>query len=133
MNLPLHLGVLGALEAGLIALLAGILFYGLWNWIMRRAGASIGHAIGWACVTTVLVAGGIDAWNLFYLGIVKLESPLYARLALQSIHDADSLGTRVVFEVAGAMVGVAIGWQLFSGGFREDNVPPDRRSPDGTG
>jgi len=130
MNLPLHLGLLGAMEAGLIALLAGILFYGLWSWLMRRAGASVGHAIGWAFVTAVVVAGGIDAWNLFYLGIMKLESPLYARLALQAIHDADSLGTRVVCEVAGAMVGVAIGWQLFSGGFRENSVSGESENRD---
>jgi len=122
MNLPLHLGFLGAIEAGLIALLVGILAYGLWNWLMRRVGASVGHAIGWACVTAAVVAGGIDAWNLFYLGIMKLESPLYARLALQGIHDAESLGARVVCEAAGALVGVAVGWQLFSGGFRENSV-----------
>lgn len=122
MNLPLHLGFLGAIEAGLIALLVGILSYGLWHWLMRRAGASVGHAIGWACVTAAVVAGGIDAWNLFYLGIMKLESPLYARLALQGIHDAESLGARVVCEAAGALAGVAVGWQLFSGGFREKNV-----------
>lgn len=122
MNLPLHLGFLGAIEAGLIALLVGILSYGLWSWLMLRAGASIGHAIGWACVTAAIVAGGIDAWNLFYLGIMKLESPLYARLALQGIHDAESLGARVVCEAAGALTGVAVGWQLFSGGFREKNV-----------
>ena len=133
MNLPLHLGFLGAMEAGLIALLAGILSYGLWRWLMRRAGASVGHTIGWACVTAVVVAGGIDAWNLLYLGVMKLESPLYARLALQSIHDAESLGARVVCEVAGAMAGVAVGWQLFSGGFREKNVsgnPKNRDSGD---
>jgi hypothetical protein len=122
MNLPLHLGFLGAIEAGLIALLVGILSYGLWHWLMRRAGAGVGHAIGWACVTAAAVAGGIDAWNLFYLGIMKLESPLYARLALQGIHDAESLGARVVCEAAGALTGVAVGWQLFSGGFREKIV-----------
>jgi hypothetical protein len=122
MNLPLHLGFLGALEAGLIALLVGIVCYGLWNWLMRKVGASAGHAIGWACVTAAVVAGGIDAWNLFYLGIMKLESPLYARLALQGIHDAESLGARVVCEAAGALAGVAIGWQIFSGGFREKSV-----------
>lgn len=122
MNLPLHLGFLGAIEAGLIALLVGILSYGLWSWLMRRAGASVGHAIGWACLTAMAVAGGIDAWNLFYLGMMKLESPLYARLALQGIHDAESLGARVVCEAAGALAGVAAGWQLFSGGFRENNA-----------
>lgn len=122
MNLPLHLGFLGALEAGLIAFLVGILSYGLWRWLMRRAGAGIGHTFGWACVTAAVVAGGIDAWNLFYLGMMKLESPLYARLALQGIHDAESLGARVICEVAGVLAGVAVGWQLFSGGFREKSV-----------
>ncbi|HYM87224.1 MAG TPA: hypothetical protein VET30_10910, partial [Pseudoxanthomonas sp.] len=96
MNLPLHLGLLGALEAGLIAVLVGLLAYALWRWIVRLAGGTVGHAIGWACVTAVAVAAGIDSWNLFYLSVVKLESPLYARLALQGIHDAGSLGTRVV-------------------------------------
>ncbi|KAF1708361.1 hypothetical protein [Pseudoxanthomonas sacheonensis] len=130
MNLPLHLGFLGALEAGLIAFLVGILSYGLWRWLMLRAGASIGHAIGWACVTAAVVAGGIDAWNLFYLGMMKLESPLYARLALQGIHDAESLGARVICEVAGVLAGVAVGWQLFSGGFREKNVSKQDESRD---
>lgn len=130
MNLPLHLGFLGAIEAGLIALLIGMLSYGLWSWLMRRTGAGVGHAIGWACVTAAVVGGGIDAWNLFYLGIMKLESPLYARLALQGIHDAESLGARVVCEAAGALTGVAVGWQLFSGGFREKNVSKQDENTD---
>jgi hypothetical protein len=121
---------LGAIEAGLIALLIGMLSYGLWSWLMRRTGASVGHAIGWACVTAAVVGGGIDAWNLFYLGIMKLESPLYARLALQGIHDAESLGARVVCEAAGALTGVAVGWQLFSGGFREKNVSKQDENTD---
>lgn len=120
MNLPLHLGLLGALEAGLIALLIGVLAYGLWHAIMRRAGGSNAQAIGWAMLTAVVIAAGIDAWNLFYLGVMKLESPLYARLALQKIHDPGSLGTRVVLEVLGAMLGVVVGWQLFSGGFHKE-------------
>lgn len=118
MNLPLHLGFLGALEAGLIAMLVGVLAYALWHWLMRAFGGSVAQTIGWAGVTAVAVAGGIDAWNLFYLGIMKLESPLYARLALQGIHDPGSLGARVVMEVVGAMVGVVIGWRLFSDGFQ---------------
>lgn len=129
MNLPLHIGFLGALEAGLIALLVGVLAFLFWQWLMRVVGGTIGHALGWACVSAVAVAGGIDAWNLFYLGIMKLESPLYARIALQGIHDAGSLGARVVCEVAGALAGVAMGWQLFSGGFREKIVPEDERMP----
>ena len=126
MNLPLHLGFLGALEAGLIAMLVGVLAYALWHWLMRAFGGSVAQTIGWAGVTAVAVAGGIDAWNLFYLGIMKLESPLYARLALQGIHDPGSLGARVVMEVVGAMVGVVIGWRLFSDGFGKENVWNER-------
>lgn len=122
MNLPLHYGFLGALEAGLIAFAIGVLCFLLWHWLCRRTGWSIGHAIGWACVTATLIGAGIDAWNLFYLGIMKLESPLYARLALQGIHDAESLGARVVCEVAGALSGVAMGWQWFSTKSRDDSV-----------
>lgn len=122
MNLPLHFGLLGALEAGLIAVLVGLLAYGAWRWIVRASGGSVGHAIGWACFTAVIVAAGIDSWNLFYLGMMKMESPLYARLALQGIHDADSLGTRVVFEIIGAGLGVLLGWQWFSGGLRGERT-----------
>lgn len=122
MNLPLHLGLLGALEAGVIALLVGVLAYGLLQWVVRRLRGSVGHALGWGFVIAAVVSAGIDAWNLFYLGMVRLESPVYARLALQGIHDADSLGTRVVCEIIGAAIGMLIGWRLFSGGLRKQNI-----------
>lgn len=122
MNLPLHLGFLGALEAGLIALLVGLLGYGLLQWIVRKLQGSVGHALGWGFLAAVAVSAGIDAWNLFYLGMVRLESPVYARLALQGIHDADSLGTRVVFEIVGAAIGVMLGWRLFSGVSSKQNI-----------
>ncbi len=122
MNLPLHYGFLGALEAGLIAFLIGLLIYAGWQAICRSLGWSIGHAIGWSCVLAVVIGAGIDAWNLFYLGMMKLESPLYARLALQAIHDPDALGARVVCEIIGALSGVVSGWQWFSRHPREDNV-----------
>ena len=73
----------------------------------------MGHAIGWACVSAVILGAGVDLWNMFYLGVSRLESPLYARLALKGIHDPDGLGARVVLEVAGALAGVVIGWQWF--------------------
>lgn len=126
MNLPLHLGFLGALEAGLIAFAIGFLCYALWQWLCRSLGWSIGHAIGWACVMAAAISAGWDAWNLFYLGMMKLESPLYARLALQGIHDPDGLGARVVSELVGALSGVVIGWQWFSNRRREESVS---RSP----
>ncbi|MBA3928160.1 hypothetical protein J2X02_001001 [Pseudoxanthomonas japonensis] len=114
MNLPLHYGVLGALEAGLIALLVGMLCFLFWNWLSGRMRWSMGHAIGWACVSAVVIGAGIDVWNMFYLGIARLESPLYARIALKGIHDPDGLGSRVVLEIAGALTGVVLGWQWFS-------------------
>ena len=114
MNLPLHFGLLGTLEAGLIALLVGLLVYALWHRLARALAWPAGHAIGWSCVIAVVVSAGIDAWKLFYMGMVRLESPLYARLFLSSIHDPNELGSRVVLEVAGALAGVALGWVVFS-------------------
>ncbi len=114
MNLELHYGLLGSLEAALIALAVGFAVFALWWQVCRRAGLSHGHAIGWACLAAVVIGAGVDAWKMFSLGMVRLESPLYARLALASIHDPDQLGTRVVLEVAGALAGVALGWWAFS-------------------
>jgi len=114
MNLSLHMGLLGALEAGLIAFVVGVLVYALWSWICRHTGLKIGHAIGWGAAISVTLSAGIDAWNLFYLSVKRLESPLYARLALEGIHDPDNLGTRVVMQVLGALVGTVVGWWLFS-------------------
>lgn len=114
MNLPLHFGLLGTLEAGLIALLVGFAVYWLWSRLTRRLGWSDGLTLGWACVIAVAISAGLDTWNLFYTGIVRLESPLYARLALEAIHDPDQLGSRVVVEVVGALAGVAFSFWVFS-------------------
>lgn len=130
MNLPLHMGLLGVLEAGLIALLVGILSYGLCQLVVRAVEGSMGQALGWACLTAVLVAAGIDTWKLFSLGMMKLESPLYARLALQGIHDPAFLGTRVVVQVVAALTGVALGWLWFSRRWREESATVEQK---GTG
>ncbi|MFT4249473.1 MAG: hypothetical protein QM581_15795 [Pseudomonas sp.] len=114
MNLPLHYGLLGSLEAGLIALLVGLGVFALCEWLRRRAGLSHGQALGGACVVAAAIAAGYDIWNLFYTSIVRLESPLYARLALAGIHDPNELGTRVVLELTGALAGIGLGWRLFS-------------------
>jgi hypothetical protein len=124
MNLPLHFGLLGVLEAGLIAFAVGVAAFALWRWLARLSGFSGAQAIGWACVCAVAAGAGWDAWNLFYLGMVKLESPLYARLALQGVHDPDSLGARVVCETAGALSGVVAAWLVFGRGSAEKISPP---------
>jgi hypothetical protein len=113
MNLSLHTGMLGAVEAALIAFAIGVSVYALWSWVCRRAGLKVGHELGWGCALAVLLAAGIDTWHLFYLGVSRLESPLYARLALAGIHDPDNLGLRVVLQVLGALAGAVLGWWLF--------------------
>lgn len=115
MNLALHMGWTGVLEAGLIAFAVGVLSWLLWRWISRRHRLGPARAIGWAAFCAVAVAAGIDSWNLFYLGVVRLESPLYARIALSKIHDADALGMRVFMEWCGALAGVVAGWVLAHG------------------
>ncbi|GAB2493334.1 hypothetical protein GCM10027084_02740 [Pseudoxanthomonas sangjuensis] len=114
MNLALHFGLLGVVEAGLIAFAVGMLTYLLWRGLSRAFRFSDARALGWALFSASAFAAGVDAWNLFYLGLMKLESPLYARLALQGIHDPESLGARVVCEAVGAWSGVVAAWLAFS-------------------
>jgi len=112
MNLPLPFGWPGVLIAGLIAFAIGVVSLLLWRWLARLAGWTEPQAIGGACVTAVAIGAGIDSWNLFYLGVVTLESPLYARIALAKIHDADHVGARAFLEWAGALSGVVAGWLM---------------------
>lgn len=115
MNLPLHTGWLGVLEAFLIAFAVGVLAWLFWRWLAKRAQWAEARAIGWACVSAVAVGAGIDSWHLFYLGVAQLESPLYARIALSKIHDPNTLGTRVLLEWVGALVGVVLAWAVTKG------------------
>ncbi len=110
MNLRLHFGWPGVLEAALIALAVGVVCYLLFHWIGARRRWPHGPAIGWSCLAALVVATGIDAWHLFYMGVVKLESPVYARIALAKIHDPNYLGTRVFFSATAALCGVALAW-----------------------
>jgi hypothetical protein len=114
MNLPLHYGLLGVLEASAIAFVIGLLVYLLMRWIGMRNQWSPGHVIGWAGVIAIAISAGTDLWNMLYLGVMKLESPLYARLALQRIHDADSVAIRAFCAALAAGAAVACGASWFS-------------------
>lgn len=106
----LSTGIAGALEAGLIALAIGALLCALCHHFGRRVGWKQGTEIGVALVATLVIAAGVDAWDLFHLSIVRLESPFAIAQALGDIHDPAFLGTRVVFEFCGAVAGVMTGW-----------------------
>jgi hypothetical protein len=114
----LHFGMAGALEAGAISLLVGVALHGLLHAIGRRNGWSHAGEIGWAFVATLLASASVDMWNLLYKGIVPLDSPVTVRRILSTIHDPDTLGVRVVCEIAGAALGVMLGWLLWTGAWR---------------
>lgn len=108
----LSFGMPGVLEAGAIALVVGVLVCMAAHRIGRRIGWKPGTEIGVALLVTLVVAAGVDAWDLFHLSIVRMESPYVIEQTLDAIHDPDFLGERVVFEFAGAVTGVMLGWYL---------------------
>jgi hypothetical protein len=114
----LHLGMAGALEAGAISLLVGVVLHGLAHAFGRHNGWSHAGEIGWAYVGTLLASASVDMWNLLYMGIVPLDSPVVIRRILSGIHDPDMLGVRVICEIAGAAFGVMLGWLLWTGALR---------------
>ncbi|MDF4024782.1 hypothetical protein P3W24_07395 [Luteibacter sp. PPL201] len=112
-------GLAGALEAGGIALVVGIVLYLLVRALFGKGGGwSHGKELAVAYVLTVIVAGGQDIWNLFYFNVVPMQSPTMIRLKLATVHDPDAIGLRVLFELLGGLLGAAIGWAVFSGGFK---------------
>lgn len=105
-------GIAGALEAGAISLVIGALLCAAAHAISDRVGWRQGTAIGVSFLLTLVIAAGVDAWDLFSLSINRLESPFVIERVLARINDPASLGTRVVFEFTGAVFGVMLGWYL---------------------
>lgn len=103
-------GLTGALGAAAIAIGIGFVLFSLGHLLGQLVHWREGTAIGVAFVLTLVLAAGVDASNLFYLSIVRLESPFAIQRTLATIHDPDALGLRVVFEFIGAAIGVAFGW-----------------------
>jgi len=112
-------GIIGALETGAIALVIGIVVFGLLHLINRGNGWSDGKEIAIAFVLAVLLGAGQDIWDLFYFNMAPLQSLTLLKLKLAAVHDPDAIGLRVFFEFVGALIGVFIGWVMFSGGLKK--------------
>jgi len=107
-------GMVGALQAAGIAAVVGFILFSLAHLLRNAFGWRQGTEIGVAFALALLLAAGVDAWELFSLNIVRLESPFAIQQRLARIHDPGSLGLRVVMEFLGAAVGVAVGWLAWS-------------------
>ena len=107
-------GIVGALEAGAIALVIGLVVYVGLHLFGRSQGWSLGLEVGWASVIGVILAGGSDMWNLVYFNYGRVQSLQLLKIRLAEVHDPDNLGARVFFEFVGVAVGVFIGWLLFA-------------------
>lgn len=110
MNLPLHPGWPGALEAGLIAFAIGVAMFGLLHAIGRRGAWQEGRAFGWACLLAAAVGAGTDIWHLVPLYTVNPGNAARIRSALAGLHDPQWLGARVLAELVGALSGALSGW-----------------------
>lgn len=107
-------GAIGALEAGAIGLVCGLLVFGALHLYGRTQGWSAALEISWATVIGMVLAGGSDLWNLFYFNYGRVQSLQLLRLRLAEVHDPDNLGARVVAEFLGVCIGVFLGWLLSS-------------------
>lgn len=121
----LPMGMAGALAAGAFSLLVGVWLLGLVHLFGRRHAWSHGQEIAWAFVATWLATSSVDSWNLVYMGIVPMQSPVTIGRILADIHDPDYLSVRVMCEIVGAMLGVMLGWAVWTGSLRAHLRGPD--------
>ena len=111
-------GWIGALQAGLISALAGLLLFGVFRWLGRRQGWSLGPQIGWSFLLATLLTASGDLWDLFYFNYARLQSLQLLRAKLAQVHDPGDIGTRVLCELLGVSVGIYAGWILGKGDWR---------------
>lgn len=108
-------GWLGALEAGAIALVLGVLALMLIHWRTRRE-LSHGAQLAWAYLLAIALGASGDLWDLFYFSYARLQSLALLRIKLAAVHDPDGLGMRVLAELVGAALGVGLGWMVCRSG-----------------
>jgi hypothetical protein len=107
-------GFIGGLQAGLISAIVGMLLFGVFHWIGQRNDWNYGPQISWAFLLTTLLTASGDLWDLFYFNYAQMQSLQLLRVELAQVHDPDGIGTRVAFELLGAMLGIYVGWVLCS-------------------
>jgi hypothetical protein len=114
-------GFVGGIEAGVISALAGLLLFGVFHWLGRRNGWGLGPQVGWSLLLATLLTASGDLSDLFYFNYAPLQSVPLLKLKLAQVHDPDSIGLRVVFELLGIALGIYLGWVLCSRNGRSGN------------
>ena len=112
-------GFTGAFQVCAIALAVGFVLFGILHLAGKRLGWPMGVQLSWAFLLTMVLAGGTDGLDLFYFDFAPIHSITLLKLKLAEVHDPDSIGLRFFFEIVGAVLGVAIGWTIFTGDLRE--------------
>ncbi|MEO7068335.1 MAG: hypothetical protein ABI114_15605 [Rhodanobacter sp.] len=107
-------GIVGGVEAGAISALAGLLLFAVFHWLGRRNGWSYGPQVGWSFLLTMFLTTSGDLWDLFYFNYARLQSLQLLRAKLAQVHDPDGMGLRVLCEFIGGVLGIYVGWLLFS-------------------
>jgi hypothetical protein len=105
-------GLVGALQAGAISAVAALLVFGFFNWRGRRHGWSLGRQIGWSFLLAALLTASGDLADLLYFNYAQLQSLQLLRAELALVHDPEGMGTRVMFELSGVVLGIYVGWLL---------------------
>ena len=108
-------GIVGAIEAGAISLVAGLLLFLLLHWLGRRYHWCDARKIGWSfLLASVLTVSG-DLWDMFYFNYTNLQSTILLKAELAEVHDPQNLGLRVLCELLGVSLGIYLGWVLIGG------------------
>ncbi len=105
-------GIVGALQAGVIAAVIGFFMLLLVRWLTRKQHWSLGRELSVAFLLSLLPSSSGDLWNLFYFNYADLQSPVLMGVALAEVHDPDNIGTRVLCEFLGVAVGLLLAWLL---------------------